>query len=193
MVKLWKIYTRGGDKGETSLAGGERTKKSHPRIEAMGRVDEANATIGIARTATDLNVTEALARIQNDLFDLGADLARPAVEDTSKDGRITQAQIDRLESEIDAINEKLEPLESFILPGGSLASAYLHLARVQVRSAERAVWSLAAAEKVTESTLAYLNRLSDLLFVLCRHCNRNGKDDVLWQPGLYSTAKAPSE
>ncbi len=185
MVKLDRIYTGGGDKGETSLGGGARVPKDAPRIEAMGDVDEANAAIGLARVALeDGGETGAmLARIQNDLFDLGADLARPGSEADDGRLRIAKSQVARLEGEIDAVNRGLAPLDSFVLPGGSDAASKLHFARTVVRRAERAVVALAATEAVNPQALIYLNRLSDLLFVIARAANANGADDVLWQPG----------
>ena len=185
MVKLDRIYTGGGDKGETSLGGGARVPKDAPRIEAMGDVDEANAAIGLARVALeDGSETDAmLARIQNDLFDLGADLARPGSGADDARLRIADSQVARLEGEIDGVNRDLAPLNSFVLPGGSDAASKLHLARTVVRRAERAVVTLAAAEAVNPQALIYLNRLSDLLFVIARAANADGADDVLWQPG----------
>lgn len=185
MVKLDRIYTGGGDKGETSLGGGARVPKDAPRIEAMGDVDEANAAIGLARVALeDGSETDAmLARIQNDLFDLGADLARPGSGADDARLRIADSQVARLEGEIDGVNRDLAPLNSFVLPGGSDAASKLHFARTVVRRAERAVVTLAAAEAVNPQALIYLNRLSDLLFVMARAANADGADDVLWQPG----------
>ena len=185
MVKLDRIYTGGGDKGETSLGGGARVPKDAPRIEAMGDVDEANAAIGLARVALeDGSETDAmLARIQNDLFDLGADLARPGSGADDARLRIADSQVARLEGEIDGVNRGLAPLNSFVLPGGSDAASKLHFARTVVRRAERAVVTLAAAEAVNPQALIYLNRLSDLLFVMARAANADGADDVLWQPG----------
>jgi cob(I)alamin adenosyltransferase len=184
MVRLTKIYTRGGDKGETSLGDGERVPKHDLRVEAYGTVDEANATVGLARLHTSGNVDTMLARIQNDLFDLGADLCTPEAEHPKYPPlRMAQAQIDRLEHEIDAMNEKLKPLDSFILPGGTAAAAYLHLARTVSRRAERLIAALAKSQKVNPLAIAYINRLSDHLFVLARHVNDNGARDVLWVPG----------
>ena len=190
MVRLTKIYTRGGDKGETSLGDGARVAKHEPRIAALGSVDEANAVIGLARLHTSGEADAALSRIQNDLFDLGADLCRPEVaekaagaSDTKGPLRIIQAQIDRLEAEIDGMNAELAPLESFVLPGGSEASAALHLARTVVRRAERGITELARTEAVNPLAIAYINRLSDHLFVLARHLNDKGGRDVLWRPG----------
>jgi len=184
MVRLDKIYTRGGDKGETSLAGGKRVAKSDLRVETMGAVDEANAALGVARLHTTGEHDRMLARIQNDLFDLGADLARPEDLAAEKSAlRIAQSQIDRLEREIDRLNEPLAPLTSFVLPGGSSASANLHLARTIVRRAERLAVALAAAEPLNPLIVVYLNRLSDHLFVFARALNDGGQSDVLWVPG----------
>ncbi len=183
MVKLDKIYTRGGDHGQTSLGNGDRVAKSCTRIAAMGEVDEANAAIGMARLNSAGPEDEVLARIQNDLFDLGADLCVPIVEDKAA-LRITQAQIDWLEAEIDRINIDLPPLTSFILPAGAPGAATLHLARTITRRAERAVVHLleTPGEAVNRLVLVYLNRLSDLLFVLARMANAGGAFDVLWVP-----------
>lgn len=184
MVKLTKIYTRGGDGGETSLGDGSRRAKFDIRVAAYGTVDEANAVIGLARLHTQGDLDSLLSRLQNDLFDLGADLCTP--EDGRKaEGalRIVDAQVDRLEAEIDAYNEKLADLTSFILPGGSPAAAHLHLARTVIRRAERDTIELSRSEAVNPAAIKYLNRLSDLLFVLSRHCNGDGKADVLWVPG----------
>ena len=185
MVRLTKIYTRGGDKGETSLGDGARIAKHEPRIAAPGTVDEANAGIGLARLHASGEADAAFSRIQNDLFDLGADLCRPQGSDEKGQGplRIIQAQIDRLEAEIDGMNAELAPLESFILPGGTEVSATLHLARTVVRRAERLITELARTEAVNPAAIAYINRLSDHLFVLARHLNDKGGRDVLWRPG----------
>ncbi|MGA0597625.1 cob(I)yrinic acid a,c-diamide adenosyltransferase [Enterovirga sp. CN4-39] len=188
MVALNRIYTRAGDGGRTALIGGETRPKHDLRVEAYGTVDETNATIGLARlhTGADPELDRILARIQNDLFDLGADLATPQVERKGReDLRVADAQVERLEAEIDAMNDGLEPLRSFVLPGGSPASAYLHLARTVCRRAERLVTALAAKddEFVSPTTIKYLNRLSDLLFVAARHANGRGAADVLWVPG----------
>ena len=182
MVKLTKIYTRGGDKGETSLGDGARTPKYDLRVAAYGSVDETNATVGLARLHTQGEADAMLARIQNDLFDLGADLCRPG-EDGEGALRIIDAQVERLEGEIDAMNEQLASLTSFILPGGSAASAYLHLARTVSRRAERLVSELASKESINPAALRYINRLSDHLFQLARLANDGGRDDVLWTPG----------
>src|SRR3954469_26028261 len=186
MVRLTRIYTRGGDKGDTSLGDGSRVPKQSLRVEAYGTVDEANAAIGLVRLhmAADPEADAMLARIQNDLFDLGADLCTP--EDSRRAAgalRIVAAQVERLEHEIDAVNKDLRPLDSFVLPGGSPAAAYLHLARTIARRAERLVCALAAIEPVNPEAIKYLNRLSDHLFVLSRRLNENGAGDVLWQPG----------
>ena len=184
MVRLTRIYTRGGDAGETSLGDGRRVAKHDLRVAATGTVDEANATIGLARLHTQGAADAVLSRIQNDLFDLGADLCTPP-GGRRGDGalRATMAQVTWLEGEIDRINAALSPLDSFILPGGSPGAANLHLARTVTRRAERLVTELAATEDVGASVIAYLNRLSDLLFVLARACNDDGASDVLWIPG----------
>jgi len=191
MVKLNKIYTRTGDGGDTGLADGSRIPKEHPLAQAIGDVDEANSAIGIAL----LHLEDAAARtmlgaIQNELFDLGADLATPAEDFTPNEMtlRIVQQQIDRLESEIDRMNLELEPLRSFILPGGTAGSAHLHLARTIVRRAERG--AVAASRHVPLNPLAriYLNRLSDHLFVLARFVAAKHGGDVLWQPGATRSA-----
>ena len=187
MVVLNRIYTRTGDDGTTALGNGERRAKSDRRIAAYGTVDELNALVGVARLhardAPDLDAI--LARVQNDLFDLGADLATPPAEGEpeGKALRMVQAQVDRLETELDACNARLAPLRSFVLPGGSPLAAGLHVARTVCRRAERLVVELAAAEPVGTPALRYLNRLSDFLFVLSRAANRDGADDVLWVPG----------
>jgi cob(I)alamin adenosyltransferase len=185
MVKLTRIYTRGGDKGKTSLGDGTRVPKQSLRVAAYGTVDEANAAIGLARLHVAGDDAAMLARIQNDLFDLGADLCTP--EDGRRGAgalRIVAAQVKRLESEIDAMNADLRPLTSFVLPGGTPAASCLHLARTVSRRAERLTCALAEAEKVNAEAIKYLNRLSDHLFVLGRRVNDNGARDVLWQPGL---------
>ena len=184
MVRLTRIYTRGGDAGETSLGDGARVPKHALRVAAYGTVDEANAAIGIARLHADATVDEMLGRIQNDLFDLGADLCTPAGGRRGAGAlRIVKGQTERLETEIDVMNATLAPLDSFILPGGSPAAAHLHLARTVVRRAERLVSELAGAEEVNPEALRYLNRLSDHLFVLSRQVNDRGTMDVLWRPG----------
>jgi cob(I)alamin adenosyltransferase len=184
MVRLTRIYTRGGDRGETSLGDGSRAPKQALRVAAFGTVDEANAAIGLARLHAEGEVDAALARIQNDLFDLGADLCTPeGGARGAKALRIQPAQVERLEREIDAWNADLAPLDSFVLPGGAAGAAHLHLARTVVRRAERLVAELAAADTVNAEALKYLNRLSDHLFVLSRHVNERGARDVLWRPG----------
>jgi cob(I)alamin adenosyltransferase len=188
MVKLTRIYTRGGDRGETSLSGGTRVKKHALRIEAIGAVDEANATIGLSRLQTgspaQAGADAMLARIQNDLFDLGADLATPEGGGGAKGPlRILASQVERLEHEIDAMNAELRPLDSFILPGGTELAAALHLARTVVRRAERLGVALAERETINAEAIKYLNRLSDHLFVLARAANDKGRTDVLWRPG----------
>ncbi|WP_395713242.1 cob(I)yrinic acid a,c-diamide adenosyltransferase [Reyranella sp.] len=194
MVTLTRIYTRGGDAGQTSLGRGERVFKHDPRVEAYGTTDEANSVIGLARNAIaraasdDSRVAEAdamLGRIQNDLFDLGADLCTPEGQAKRGEGalRIVPSQVERLEREIDAMNAELTPLKSFILPGGSEASAWLHLARTVARRAERRMTRLAAEETINPEAIKYINRLSDHLFVLARRLNDNGASDVLWVPG----------
>ena len=183
MVRLTRIYTKGGDKGTTSLGTGTRVPKHDLRVEAYGTVDEANAAIGIARLHTSGDADAALARIQNDLFDLGADLCAPEGDGTKDRLRITDGQVERLEREIDAMNAELAPLNSFVLPGGSAASAYLHLARTIARRAERDMTRLAETEAVNPAAIRYVNRLSDHLFVLARWLNDKGAKDVLWKPG----------
>ena len=184
MVKLDKIYTRGGDKGETSLGSGARVKKHDLRVAAYGTSDEANAVIGVARLHTTGEADAMLARIQNDLFDLGADLCTPeGGERRSGALRVTPEQVARLEAEIDAMNENLKPLTSFILPGGTPAGAQLHLARTVVRRCERLLTELAEAEDINPECVKYVNRLSDHLFQLSRHVNDDGEADVLWVPG----------
>lgn len=191
MVKLNKIYTRTGDDGETSLVNGMRVSKHARRPSAFGEVDEANSVIGLARLHCKSEGREAadamLGRIQNDLFDLGADLATPDTVEPALG--ITSLQVARLETEIDMMNADLEPLNSFILPGGSDVSAWLHLARTVARRAERQMTELATEEVVNEAAMQYINRLSDHLFVLARNLNENGKTDVLWRPGENSGQK----
>jgi cob(I)alamin adenosyltransferase len=183
MVRLNKIYTRTGDAGTAGLVDGSRISKASARMTAIGEVDEANAAIGVAIAALEGHaVAEQLRRIQNDLFDLGADIATPG---TGGDGalRIVEDQVARLEREIDEMNAGLKPLSSFILPGGSRASAALHFARTVVRRAERAAVALSERERVNPHLLAYLNRLSDHLFVAARHVAASEGGDVLWEPG----------
>ncbi len=190
MVKLNKIYTRTGDDGTTGLVRGPRRSKADLRVEAYGTVDEANAFIGLARIHSGAmpKVDTVLARIQNDLFDVGSDLATPREPNANKDLRATAGQTEWLERQIDHFNEALEPLTSFVLPGGSALSAALHAARTVVRRAERIAVALIAEEPETPpEALRYLNRLSDLLFVLARTANANGTRDVLWKPGRYAS------
>ena len=187
MVVLNKIYTRTGDTGETALGDGTRVAKHSARVEAYGTVDEANATIGMARLHATGETDAALARIQNDLFDLGADLCRPGMElDDQAEYpplRVSGAQVARLESEIDAMTKVLEPLRSFVLPGGSPLAAHLHLARTVSRRAERHATDLATSEDVNPAAIRYLNRLSDWCFTAARMANDEGRADVLWVPG----------
>jgi len=184
MVTLNRIYTKTGDKGETALGDGTRIPKDSLRIAAYGTVDEANAAIGIARLHAEGELDEMLKRIQNDLFDLGADLCVPETA-RRPDGRlrVSNAQVERLEREIDHMNAALTPLTSFVLPGGSPAAAYLHLARVVARRAERLIVELSRAEKINQAAMRYANRLSDHLFVASRYANDKGKRDMLWSPG----------
>lgn len=189
MVKLNKIYTRTGDKGETGLGDGSRVPKHAVRVAAYGTTDEANGVIGLARLhAAELDDGGAadamLGRIQNDLFDLGADLCTPERANPKHPPlRISAAQVKRLEDEIDAMNAELAPLNSFILPGGSAVSSWLHLARTVARRAERLMTELAAREPVNPEAIRYINRLSDHLFVMARYLNDKGRADVLWVPG----------
>ena len=187
MVVLSKIYTRTGDDGETALGDGTRTAKHAARVETYGTVDEANAAVGLARLHATGEMDARLAAIQNDLFDLGADLCRP---DVGRDAeaehpplRVTPAQVERLEREIDAMNDALEPLRSFVLPGGSALAAHLHLCRTVTRRAERLAVRLGTTEPVNPAGLRYLNRLSDWFFVASRIANDDGRADVLWIPG----------
>lgn len=188
MVQLTRIYTKSGDKGKTALGNGTRVPKNSVRVEAYGTVDETNAFIGVARLHADGDIDAMLARIQNDLFDLGADLCTPG--DGSDDNpeqpalRITATQTERLEQEIDQINADLDPLKSFVLPGGRALSAQLHVVRTVSRRAERLIVELAGVEPINPECVRYINRLSDHMFVLARHANNGGKDDILWQPGL---------
>ncbi|WP_435200272.1 cob(I)yrinic acid a,c-diamide adenosyltransferase [Qipengyuania sp. 902] len=189
MVKLNKIYTRTGDDGTTGLVDGSRLPKHDARMEAIGVVDEANSALGHAAVAlAQSGHADDLFRIQNDLFDLGADLATPAPDDDDFTPsemvlRIVSSQVDWLEQAIDAANERLEPLTSFVLPGGSEGAARLHVARAAVRRAERAMTAMATEVRTNPQALAYINRLSDYLFVLARVANRDGADDVKWVPG----------
>jgi cob(I)alamin adenosyltransferase len=191
MVKLDKIYTRGGDSGETSLATGARRRKDDLRVEAFGVIDETNAAIGVARLsveARDADLDDILARIQNELFDLGAELATPLDPKKPLDPAmrlaITPSQVERLEKDIDGLNAVLAPLKSFVLPGGTPAAAHLHVARTVCRRAERVMASLGEkkGEELSPTAFAYVNRLSDFLFVASRYVNRD-RGDVLWRPG----------
>ena len=188
MVVLNKIYTRTGDKGETALGNGDRVAKHSLWVSSYGTVDETNATIGLARQHSTGEMDAALARVSNDLFDLGADLCTPDRENDETAPyprlRMIDAQVDRLEAEIDAMNANLTPLRSFILPGGSPLAAQLHLCRTVCRRAERLTVELAGLEDVNPAAVKYLNRLSDWFFVAGRIANNDGKDDVLWVPGL---------
>lgn len=187
MVVLNKIYTRTGDAGDTALGNGDRVAKHSLRVNSYGTSDELNAAIGVARLSAEGEMSEALLRIQNDLFDLGADLCRP---DMARDAeaeyaplRMVAAQTERLETEIDAMNDNLQPLRSFTLPGGSPLAAHLHICRTVARRAERLTVELSQAEEVNPHALRYLNRLSDWFFVASRVANNNGASDVLWVPG----------
>jgi cob(I)alamin adenosyltransferase len=189
MVVLNRIYTRTGDDGTTALGTGERRKKYDLRIASYGTVDELNAAIGLVRLATDPELDAMLGRIQNDLFDLGADLCTPETAQGRGPGgerlTVTEAQVTRLEAEIDRLNAELAPLRSFVLPGGTAAAAYLHFARTVCRRAERMMVELAdtPGETVSASAIRYVNRLSDFLFVASRSANAKGSGDVLWVPG----------
>jgi len=186
MVVLNRIYTRTGDDGTTALGSGERRPKYDLRIAAYGTVDETNAAIGVVRVhLNDAPLDAMLGMIQNDLFDLGADLAVPQREGKAERLRVLASQVERLERDIDSLNEKLAPLTSFVLPGGTPAAAYLHLARTICRRAERIMVELAARpeEPVSDAAIQYMNRLSDFLFVASRAANHNGAGDVLWVPG----------
>jgi cob(I)alamin adenosyltransferase len=186
-MRIDKIYTRTGDEGKTSLGDGSRLPKFHLRVTAYGSIDEANSVIGVVNLhVQDAEVLKLLKHVQNDLFDVGADLCRPEKPGAEKPSlRITEEQVTWLENQIDQFNADLEPLTSFVLPGGSGASAYMHLARTVTRRAERDVARLHAEEPVNGAVLRYVNRLSDLLFVLARFLNDKGKKDVRWQPGLH--------
>lgn len=187
MVVLNKIYTKTGDAGETALGNGTRVVKHALRVAAYGTSDELNCFVGVARLEATGDVDAALSRIQNDLFDLGADLCRPDMEKDAESEypplRMADAQVDRLESEIDAMNDALDPLRSFILPGGSALSAQLHVCRTVARRAERLAVELTTMETVNTAAIKYLNRLSDWFFVAARMANNSGKNDVLWVPG----------
>ncbi len=185
MVILNRIYTRTGDDGTTALGTGERRAKFDLRVSAFGTIDELNATLGLARLHATGELDAMLARVQNDLFDVGADLCAPDAGSGKERLRVSDAQVDRLEAEIDRLNDKLAPLRSFVLPGGTSVAAHLHLARTVCRRAERLIVELAAkeTEPVSPPLLRYVNRLSDLLFVAARHANDDGARDVLWRPG----------
>jgi cob(I)alamin adenosyltransferase len=187
MVVLNKIYTKTGDAGETALGNGARVAKHSTRVNAYGTVDEANSTIGMARLHASGDMDAQLAAIQNDLFDLGADLCRPDMEKDAESEypplRMSDTQVERLEAEIDVMNETLEPLRSFILPGGSALAAHLHLCRTVSRRAERLSVELATMEAINPAAVKYLHRLSDWCFCASRMANNGGKDDVLWVPG----------
>ncbi|MEP6067761.1 MAG: cob(I)yrinic acid a,c-diamide adenosyltransferase [Paracoccaceae bacterium] len=187
MVVLNKIYTRTGDAGETALGNGDRVAKHSLRVASYGTSDELNSFVGVARLAASPEMDAALSLIQNDLFDLGADLCRPDMEKDADSEypplRMTDAQVERLEAEIDAMNADLQALRSFILPGGSALSAHLHVCRTVSRRAERMTVELATTEAINSAAVKYLNRLSDWFFVAARIANDGGKDDVLWVPG----------
>ncbi len=184
MVRLNKIYTRTGDDGTTGLADGSRTNKDCFRVRAYGEVDEANSAIGVARVHLDnIEIDKMLARIQNDLFDLGADLSTPIKDGEKGALRIIESQIDRLEHDLDGLNADLAPLKTFVLPGGTPPAAYLHLARAITRRAERETVAMMREEEINPLALKYLNRLSDFLFVAARWCNEQGDKDVKWVPG----------
>lgn len=192
MVHLNRIYTRSGDAGETSLGDGTRVSKTSPRIEAMGTVDELNAALGLSRAMAPLpaEIDDLLLQVQNDLFDLGADLCLPCTPENEARNplRMTAADTERLEIAIDHFNGSLDPLTSFVLPGGTAAAALLHAARTRCRQAEIAVLRLKESEETNPIAATYLNRLSDLLFVLARVCNQlAGTGDVLWRPGSSSS------
>ena len=191
MVVLNKIYTKTGDAGETALGNGARVAKHAMRVTAYGTSDELNCFVGVARLEATGDVDDALSRIQNDLFDLGADLCRPDMEKDAESEypplRMADAQVTRLETEIDAMNAVLEPLRSFILPGGSALSAHLHVCRTVARRAERLSVELATMEAVNPAAVKYLNRLSDWFFVAARVANNGGTDDILWVPGANRT------
>ncbi len=196
MVRIDKIYTRAGDTGMTRLATGEEVGKWHPRVVAYGTVDELNASLGVAAISAQSTLAESIRRIQNDLFDLGADLATPergrVLEWTPL--RIIPEQVERLEREIDQMNASIPALDSFILPGGSLLAAHLHVARTLCRRAEREMAELAsmADEPVNAHALAFINRLSDWLFVAARAANNDGAEDIKWVPGATRQASSPS-
>jgi len=196
MVYLSRIYTKTGDGGDTGLGDGSRVPKDHARVESYGQVDELNAVLGLlAASCPDYPELAFIRTIQNDLFDIGADLCVPAKDSgqPEKAMRITAGQIERLEKAIDRWNEELQPLRSFVLPGGTMTASWLHLARTVCRRAERAVVTLMNTEAINSNVLIYLNRLSDSLFVLGRVANDGGKGDVLWVPGENRGDSAPSK
>ena len=182
MVNLNKIFTKIGDKGSTQLGDGKMVNKDSLRVDAYGSVDEANATIGLSILRTNIKIKKILKIVQNDLFDLGADLCIPDKKNTQK-LKITKDRVDYIEEKIDNFNKELSSLNSFILPGGSESSTYLHIARTVTRRAERKIVTLSKKEKINPIIIIYLNRLSDLLFVLARYTNNKGKKDILWKPG----------
>lgn len=188
MVKLNKIYTRTGDDGSTGLSDGSRVSKDSLRVRAYGDIDEANSALGLARLHIKNTMLDSmLSRIQNDMFDLGADLATPLPQGDAADSeyalRIVQSQIDRVESALDQLNTDLTPLTSFVLPGGTAASAHLHMARTITRRAERCIVAMMAEDTINPQALTYINRVSDFLFVAARWCNDRGRGDVTWVPG----------
>ena len=183
MVKLNKIYTKTGDSGFTSIVGGERVSKNSLRIIAVGSVDETNSAIGVALTSSSSYIKEILTKIQNDLFDLGADISTPIKNKDDQALRIVEEQVLQIEKKIDEINLKLKDLESFVLPGGSLTAANIHLSRSICRRAELNILALSEINKINPFALSFINRLSDLLFVIARHENNAGKEDILWKPG----------
>jgi cob(I)alamin adenosyltransferase len=188
MVRLTSITTRGGDTGQTSLADGTRVSKADARIVAQGSVDELNACIGLAVAVCTGDAADLLRCIQNDLFDLGADITIPEAVKTEASLRVSAAHITVLEEHVALINERLDPLTSFVLPGGTVAAAHLHMGRTIARRAEREVWALADSTEINPLIGQYLNRLSDLLFVMARDANDGGKSDVLWVPGASSSS-----
>ncbi len=183
MVTLNKIYTKTGDKGETALGDGSRVSKDSERVIAYGNVDELNASIGIVKNYASQEMSEILSEIQNDLFDLGADLCVPDENTSQKKLKISNNQIKKLESNIDSMNKTLQPLKSFILPGGSKTASFMHLSRTICRRAERSLVSLNRKEKINKNALKYLNRLSDWLFVASRLDNQENSSEILWEPG----------
>jgi cob(I)alamin adenosyltransferase len=183
MVQLTRIYTRGGDKGKTALGNATRVVKNDIRIEAIGDVDESNAALGLVDCSCFVELKPLIQKLQNDLFDVGADLCVPDIEEARNKLKVTPEQVSALEAEIDTYNAKLKPLNSFVLPGGSQLSASLHFVRTVVRRAERRVCELNQQCSLNPEIIKYMNRLSDLLFVLARIANNNGQNDILWVPG----------